>query len=88
MTTNTQMPRVPVWAPAEKAIPDLLRDIMYMTTITHEGLIIHQYKHIDTRRYINLDGEGQPWQVHVKPGSEEYAVTVTTMEAAREWLRG
>lgn len=52
----------PHWTPAERAIPDLLGDVMYMSyTVTKTGRIIHAYKHCDTRRYILLDDTGAAW---------------------------
>ncbi|MEV6341218.1 hypothetical protein AB0M12_41670 [Nocardia vinacea] len=53
----------PDWTPAEQAIPDLLDDIMYMSSITVDGVTIHGYKHIDTRAYITLDATGQAWEI-------------------------
>jgi hypothetical protein len=58
----------PIWEPAQKAIPDLLPDIMYMNGVEYRPLIgrlryLHQYKHIDTRRYIVLDDDGHAWSI-------------------------
>lgn len=57
------------WSPAEQQVPHLLADVMHMGTVIHEGRRIEQYKHCDTRRYLNLDHHGQAWQIAVHPES-------------------
>lgn len=54
----------PIWEPAETAIPDLLNDVMYMSSVQYRPAIgrprwLHQYKHWATRRYIVLDDHGR-----------------------------
>ena len=56
---------VPNWIPAEQQVPHLLPDLMHMGTVRHGDHNIEQYKHIDTRRYLNLDGVGQAWEIAV-----------------------
>jgi hypothetical protein len=54
----------PVWEPIEALLPDELTECfmsMYQST-TEEGLIIHAYKHIDTRRYQLIDQHGGTWR--------------------------
>ena len=53
------------WAPAEQHVSHLLGDLMHMGTVRHSGREIEQYKHIDTRKYLNLDHTGQAWEVAV-----------------------
>lgn len=53
----------PNWNPAIAAVPQLLDDLMWMGSVVYSGTTIEQYKHSATRRYINLDGSGQAWQV-------------------------
>ncbi len=55
----------PRWAPAEQHVPHLLGDLMHMGTVRYSGRQIEQYKHIDTRNYLNLDHTGQAWEVAV-----------------------
>lgn len=44
------------WAPLEQMLgPDLCERFMYMGRFE----TIYLYKHIDTRRYLNLDAEGR-----------------------------
>lgn len=59
------------WGPAEQCAPELLNDLMLMSAVEHEGRVIQQYKHRDTRRYLNLDGSGQAWEIAVHPDSGE-----------------
>src|SRR5690625_2600677 len=51
------------WIPAEQHVPHLLADVMHMGTVHYNGHEIEQYKHCDTRRYLNLDHSGQAWQI-------------------------
>lgn len=61
----------PNWPPAEQHVPHLLGDLMHMGTEHVDGHEIEQYKHIDTRRYLNLDQAGQAWQIAVHPDTGE-----------------
>jgi hypothetical protein len=53
----------PLWEPLEKLLPlELVGCFMAMyQSATHEGPMIHAYKHIDTRRYLFLDEDSDPW---------------------------
>lgn len=62
-------PREPEWGPLEQLAgalstapdaPDIdPGDFMYMTKMAdRKGNALHLYKHIDTRRYLNLDDAG------------------------------
>lgn len=70
----------PRWTPAEQHVPHLLADIMHMGTVRYSGREIEQYKHIDTRRYLNLDHTGQAWEVAVD--GETGAVGARRIDAA------
>jgi hypothetical protein len=62
------------WAPLIGAAPDLLADMMYMSTLTlNTGQAIRQYKHRGTRRYLNLDTTGQPWWIAVGADGTAFA---------------
>lgn len=52
------------WRPLESKVPaDRWGDWMHMGTVEHDGRRIEQYKHHETRGYLNLDGDGQAWRV-------------------------
>jgi hypothetical protein len=54
----------PNWAPLESVIPlDDCADWMWMSRLEHGGRPIEQYKHRDTRQYLNLDAEGNAYRV-------------------------
>jgi hypothetical protein len=60
----------PNWAPLRQVIPSkLLDDWMWMNTIRVGTRHIEQYKHRDTRGYLNLDECGRPWMLRFDPNS-------------------
>lgn len=61
----------PNWAPAETHVPHLLGDLMWMGTEQVHGRNVEQYKHCDTRAYLNLDATGQAWDIAVHPDTGE-----------------
>lgn len=59
------------WAPLERFAevatrtghPLAVDDFMWMGAATFEdGRVVHSYKHIDTRRYLHLDGRGHAYR--------------------------
>lgn len=73
----------PDWAPLEAAIgPDLAGGFMWM----HEvrligGPSVHAYKHIATRRYLHLAGDGQAF-AHLGDGRYRRTPLVTALALA------
>lgn len=86
--SNVQVFFDPCWAPAEQYMPDLLDDVMYMDTVLHAGRRIEQYKHIDTRRYVNLDRTGWAWDISVDAETGEVTVEQIDTAAAIAHLIG
>ena len=76
------------WNPAEQQVPHLLGDLMHMGTVTYSGHRIEQYKHRDTRRYLNLDAAGQAWQIAVHPDTGETAARRVEFAEALERVLG
>jgi hypothetical protein len=97
----------PVWGPLE-AVARVARsraelpafqecEFMYMATVcSRKHLCIHLYKHIDTRRYLNLDDDGRAYAYrgHV-PGTDDprsggryrrYRALVDAIEHLDLWL--
>lgn len=53
----------PNWEPLEKVIPpEWCGGFMWMQRIQQDGLTIEMYKHGITRRYLNLDSDGQTYR--------------------------
>jgi len=61
----------PEWAPLLATVGEqLVGDFMWMHEVElDDGTHIHAYKHIDTRRYIHLDGAGR---AYVYESSDRY----------------
>lgn len=78
----------PNWAPAEQHIPHLLSDVMWMGTEQLHDRQVEQYKHIDTRRYINLDHAGSAWQIAVHPSTGELVARPIPFATALDHLGG
>lgn len=79
------------WAPAERALAAaLLPNLMFMGVETDaDGTTVHQYKHRDTRRYINLAEDGQAYRVELTAPngqtSDPDAYVVTLHPVTLEW---
>lgn len=74
------------WGPAEQVVPELLDVLMLMGTVEYSGEVIQQYKHVDTRRYLNLDSSGQAWQVAVHPDTGEVGARRISLDDAKALL--
>lgn len=70
-----------VWHPAEQFAPELLDHLMYMATGTAGDIVVQQYKHADTRRYLNLDANGRAWQVTVTADGDATALPIDLTQA-------
>lgn len=46
----------PEWGPLEKVVGGKCKEFMYMGMVPIGEIWIFLYKHINTRRYLNLDG--------------------------------
>ena len=51
-------PYKPDWEPLQKVIGMSCKDYMFMGKVLLGVIWIYLYKHIITRRYLNLDGRG------------------------------
>lgn len=61
----------PKWKPLEDKIGPGCADYMYVAGYQLEdGTVIHAYKHIDTRKYVNLSDDGREW-LYVDDGYHE-----------------
>lgn len=57
----------PNWGPLEALLPkDQWGQWMWMGRLEHDGHLIEQYKHSETRGYINLSDGGQAWRVEYR----------------------
>lgn len=70
------------WIAAERHAPELLDVLMYMNAIEIDGRVIHQYKHADTRRYLNIDTAGQAWQI------TSHGAELVNLASAKAYVRG
>jgi hypothetical protein len=53
-----EFPEQPVWEPLKAAVGERCREFMFMGKVGE----IYLYKHVWTRRYLNIDGNGQAYQ--------------------------
>ncbi len=59
MTRNFERPD---WAPLVELAPDHVDDFMWMFEVELEnGVVLHAYKHWETRRYLHLDYAGRAY---------------------------
>lgn len=60
---RSRFPDLPNWLPLEELVGlSRCRLFMAMGEITQDGIIICLYKHIHTRRYLNLDTSGNAYR--------------------------
>ncbi|ANA41809.1 hypothetical protein A2G06_16870 (plasmid) [Geobacter anodireducens] len=53
----------PNWVPLEEMIGARCAEYMYIAGYQLEdGTVVHAYKQIDTRKYVNLSDDGRSWQ--------------------------
>lgn len=53
----------PNWLPLEARLRvDDCGAWMWMSRVRHGDRVIEQYKHVATRRYLNLDQDGEAWK--------------------------
>lgn len=78
----------PNWAPAEQHVPHLLSDLMWMGTEQVHDRQIEQYKHCDTRQYLNLDQTGHAWDIAVHPSTGEVSARRLPLDTALERIGG
>lgn len=83
----------PDWAPLEQlarlcgertGLPELdPHDFMYMGTLTaDDGRVVQLYKHVNTRRYLNLDTAGHTYSVTASAGSHVAARVLPDLRSA------
>lgn len=67
-------PDHPLWDPLLKVLPEKsVAQFMFMGEVLCEsGTHIFMYKHIWSRRYINLDQHGQAYQFHASEQGSHY----------------
>jgi hypothetical protein len=72
--TDQPMYSEPNWEPLESKLrPEAMGDWMWMCRVqTKDGVLIEQYKHRDTRRYVNLDQEGRAWIIRIEGSTVTY----------------
>ena len=59
------------WTPLESILcPELIGQFMFMGVFRQDGVNIHLYKHIETRKYINVDTSGQSYVYRPGYGEE------------------
>lgn len=59
-------PDKPDWGPLKKAVGDKHKEFMFMGMVAIGEIWVFLYKHINTRRCLNLDGVGGAY--HYKDG--------------------
>lgn len=73
-----EFPEEPVWEPLQTVVGPRCREFMFMGQIGLEPGTIFSYKHIWTRRYLDLDREGRAYRY-----TGEGYVSVDQEEAVR-----
>lgn len=62
-TLTKRWPETPTWAPLEGFLgDDRCAHFMAMGEIIQNGIVIYLYKHKSTRRYLNLDNNGNAYR--------------------------
>jgi hypothetical protein len=58
---------VPNWGPLEAVLGPEPGPWMWMGRVRRGDRVIEQYKHKDTRSYLNLDQDAQAWKIAYYP---------------------
>lgn len=62
-TLTQRWPETPKWAPLERLLGDgRCADFMAMGEMIQNKIVIYLYKHKSTRRYLNLDNDGNAYR--------------------------
>ncbi|XTZ13835.1 hypothetical protein ACQSSU_20270 [Micromonospora echinospora] len=88
LTTVRPPARTPDWGPLESTVT--VADIgnwMWMGRLTRGSRVIEQYKHWETRRYVNLDQDGNAWRVRYTEDSDTPDVDPIPVADALAWAR-
>lgn len=54
-------PEKPVWEPLKRTVGCRHKEFMFMGKVPVGCFWVFLYKHINTRRYLNLDGQGNAY---------------------------
>jgi len=57
-----EFPEELVWAPLQVVVNDRCREFMFMGQTNTESGLVFLYKHVWTRRYLNLDDKGRSYR--------------------------
>lgn len=85
------------WEPLERLCELLRRDsiilepgeFMHMCEATRpDGLVLQLYKHIDTRRYLNLDANGHAYAYRHRERGTRYDLHDNILDAVADALNG
>lgn len=81
--TEQPMYSEPNWTLLEAKLPvEAMADWMWMCRVqTEAGVVIEQYKHRETRQYVNLDQDGRAWVIRIE-GREITYLLAESFEAA------
>jgi len=78
-----EYPDTPIWEPLQAAVGSRCREFMFMGKVGP----IYLYKHIWTRDYLNLDGDGHPYRF-TGDGYEQIPSEKAINEVFGEFFRG
>jgi hypothetical protein len=81
----------PNWKPLEQ-LSDLstgqIDEFMWMGFVQHDGVRIEQYKHLSTRRYLNLDADGTAYRIRVWGEPTTHEIASIAMDVAVDAVLG
>ncbi|TEB15182.1 hypothetical protein Psfp_02358 [Pelotomaculum sp. FP] len=73
-------PDKPEWGPLEKVVGEKCKNFMFMGMVAIGEIWVFLYKHVDTRRYLNLDGMSRAY------ASTNGKYSPVEIEQALEWV--